>query len=118
MGLACLSSYHVYVVYMILVKVIQMNLLDEIRALYFRQNGKGKFNVTNFIVFHLFWQTLLAGHFFLFNFIYYVQTDPCLGTFLSLFQVSLTTFNMVLQPPYSVINQFSCQYTQLFISLN
>jgi hypothetical protein len=35
--------------------------------------------VTNFVIFHLTFQTLLAGHFFLFNFIYYSQIDPCFG---------------------------------------
>ena len=54
---------------------------DEIKALSFRQNGKGKFNLTNFILLNLIWQTLLAGHFYFFNFVYYGQTEPCLGSF-------------------------------------
>lgn len=65
---------------MLILKVLQVNILDEIRAWTFRQNGKGKFNITNFVIFSLFWQTLLAGHFFLYNFIYYSQIDPCFGT--------------------------------------
>lgn len=64
---------------MLTLKVIQINVFDEIRAWSYRQNGKGKFNITNFIIFNLFWQTLLAGHFFFYNFIYYSQIDPCFG---------------------------------------
>lgn len=59
--------------------MIQINVLDEVRAFTYRQNGKGKFNVSNWIIVNLLWQTLLAGHFFLYNFIYYSQIDPCFG---------------------------------------
>ena len=64
---------------MLFLKAVQLNVFDMIKAWNYRQNGKGKFNLTNFIIFSLMWQTLLAGHFYLFNFIYYGQTEPCLG---------------------------------------
>lgn len=58
----------------LLLKAIQINFFDEIRTLSYRQNGKGKFNFTNFVLINLIWQTLVAGHYFFFNFIYYGQT--------------------------------------------
>ncbi len=64
----------VYKVLILILKAFQINYFDEIRALSLRQNGKGKFNLTNFILLNLIWQTLLAGHFYFFNFLYYGQT--------------------------------------------
>ena len=66
-------------VVIVVVKLLQLYFFDEIRALSLRQNGKGKFNVTNFIIFNLMFMTLLAGHFYFYNFIYYSQIDPCFG---------------------------------------
>ena len=63
----------------LLLKAVQINFFDEVRALSYRQNGRGKFNFTNFVLVNLIWQTLVAGHFFFFNFIFYGQTEPCLG---------------------------------------
>jgi hypothetical protein len=106
-----------YIVLMLILKVIQIHVLDEIKAWSNRQNGKGKFNVTNFIIFNLLWQTLLAGHFFFYNFIYYSQTDPCFGTLLLIkdFQITSTTA----QPFTSLItNPPSSQSMRVCISLN
>lgn len=72
------KEYPILVIILIL-KAIQINFFDEVKALCYRQNGKGKFNLTNFILLNLIWQTLLAGHFYFFNFVYYGQTEPCLG---------------------------------------
>jgi len=58
--------------------------MDGVKACSLRQNGKGKFNLTNFIISNLLWATIVSAHFFVFNFIYYSQTDPCLGTFLEI----------------------------------
>ena len=96
---------------MLILKVIQVNLLDEIRAWSFRQNGKGKFNRTNFIFFSLFWQTLLAGHFFLYNFIYYSQIDPCFGMF-SPIQASNQKYNTPLPTTSSKIQKPSSESLQ------
>ena len=67
------------IVIILLIKIIQINVLDSIRAFCYRQNGKGKFNVTNFIIFNLMFYTLMAGQFFFYNFIFYSQIDPCFG---------------------------------------
>lgn len=64
---------------MLLLKIIQQHVLDEIKSLNYRQNGKGKFNLTNFVILNLLWTTLLSGHFYLYNFIYFGQIDPCFG---------------------------------------
>lgn len=60
-------------------KIIQINTFDGIKALFLRQNGKGKFNMANYIILNLFFGGLVSGHFFLFNFVFYGQTEPCLG---------------------------------------
>jgi hypothetical protein len=60
-----------YLAIIITFKIIQISLLDEVKAWCQRQNGHGYFNVTNFVILNLSWQTLLAGHFYLFNFIFY-----------------------------------------------
>lgn len=93
----------------LLLKAIQINFFDEIRALNFRQNGKGKFNFTNFVLINLIWQTLVAGHYFFFNFIYYGQTEPCLG-----FQngVEYGSSDALFQPG----STFSNVYMAVFIS--
>lgn len=83
-------------------KIIQINTFDGIKALFLRQNGKGKFNMANYILLNLFFGGLVSGHFFLFNFVFYGKTEPCLGK-LSIIKVSTMEFNMVLQMPCSIL---------------
>ena len=68
------------VVGLLLVKMVQVHVLDEIKAWYQRQQGLGKFNLINFLILNLWWACLLASHFYFFNFIYYGHTEPCLRT--------------------------------------
>jgi len=67
------------IVVILAIKLIQINTFDQVKAFYCKQNGKGKFNLTNFILFNLMWLTLLCGHFYFFNLIYFGQTEPCFG---------------------------------------
>lgn len=66
-------------VLLLTMKIVQINSFDAVRAWFYRQNGKGNFNVWNYVLINLLWQTLLAGHFYLFNFIYYQQSESCVG---------------------------------------
>ena len=65
---------------LLVIKVAQVQVLDEVKAWYQRQQGIGHFNMINFFILNLWWANLLAGHFFFFNFIYYGHTEPCLRT--------------------------------------
>lgn len=56
-------------------------MFDSIKALHLRQNGKGHFNLTNFIIFNLIFQTLIATHFYVFNLIYTGQASACVGNY-------------------------------------
>jgi len=63
-----------YLVGLMVFKAFQIHVVDLIKAWHFRQQGTGKFNLTNFFLINLVWAMLMSGHFFLFNFIYYGHT--------------------------------------------
>ena len=57
----------------------QIYKFDIVKAIYNYEHGRYNFNVSNFIVYNLFFASFLHGHFYFFNFIFYGHFQPCLG---------------------------------------
>ena len=62
-------------------KIIQIHVFDEINSWFKKQEGQGYFNLWNWILLNLHWLSLISGHYFLFNFAFQPQTEPCIGNF-------------------------------------
>ena len=64
----------------ILLKIIQIHTFDDINAWFRKQEGQGHFNILNWVLLNMHWLCLISGHYFLFNFAFNPQTQPCIGT--------------------------------------
>lgn len=52
------------------VKIVQVGIFDDVNAWYRKNEGKGKFNVFNYVIVNLMWLALIQGHYFVYNYIF------------------------------------------------
>ena len=72
-ALACLIA-------ILVIKVLQVYNFDLNRVRYNYLTGVANFNVSNYIIFCLFWFSFIYLHFYFFNYMFYGQTEPCFGS--------------------------------------
>ncbi len=63
----------------LVLKMVQVHVFDDVGAWFRKQEGNGYFNLWNWVLLNLHWLTLVEGHYFLFNFVYEPQLEPCVG---------------------------------------
>lgn len=61
-------------------KILQLVKFDLVRTLYNMSNLRSNFNLSNYILFHLFLASLMNHHYIFFNQIFNTNSPTCLGT--------------------------------------
>ncbi len=61
------------VVLVLVLKLVQVHVFDDVSAWFRKQQGQGYFNLWNWVLLNFHWLSLISGHYFLFNFIFHPQ---------------------------------------------